>query len=77
MGIAAHLIPAKDRKGKFSGYYKCSLCPAEFRSNPECPGELSKTFDSHAKYSHSDSNTEDLSPSHRMYRRKQYRGGDL
>ena len=74
MGIAVHLTAATDRKGRFSGYYKCSVCEAEFRPNPECPGELSKTFDSHAKYSHSDSNTEDVSSSHRKYRRKKYRG---
>ena len=42
MGEDAHLIAAKDRNGRSSGYYKCSLCTAEFRANPEDRGELSK-----------------------------------
>lgn len=52
MGTVAHLITATDRKGKFSGYYKCSICDAEFRPNPQVRGELSKTFAAHRRFSH-------------------------
>jgi len=52
MGIGAQLILAKDRKGKFSGYYRCSLCNAEFRPNPVDCGELAKTFAAHVRLSH-------------------------
>ncbi len=34
MGDVAHLIAATDREGRFSGYYRCSLCDATFRPNP-------------------------------------------
>jgi hypothetical protein len=34
-------IRIMDRKGRFSGYYKCSLCAAEFRRNPKDPVEMS------------------------------------
>jgi hypothetical protein len=54
MGVVAHLTAAKDRKGRFSGYYRCSLCNAEFRPNPECIGELSKSFAAHVQFTHSD-----------------------
>jgi hypothetical protein len=54
MGTIAHLTAATDRNGKFSGYYKCSLCSAEFRPNPKDRGELSRTFEAHVKHSHSD-----------------------
>jgi hypothetical protein len=69
---AAHLIAAIDRKGKFSGYYKCSVCQAEFRPNPEFRGELSKTFDAHVQFSHSAKETtgKDVSPIRRMYRNR-------
>jgi hypothetical protein len=52
MGEVAHLTAATDRKGRFSGYYKCSLCSAEFRPNPKNPGELSKTFAAHVRLLH-------------------------
>jgi uncharacterized C2H2 Zn-finger protein len=54
MGETAHLIAAKDRNGRFSGYYKCSRCAAEFRPNPKYIGELSKSFAAHVQFSHSD-----------------------
>ena len=60
MEAIAHLIPAKDRKGRFSGYYKCSLCTAEFRPNPKCLGELSKTFAAHLRLFHSANGTDAL-----------------
>src|SRR5438132_13266037 len=41
MEAVAHLTAATDRSGKFSGYYKCSQCDAEFRPNPKDLGELS------------------------------------
>ncbi len=53
MEAVAQLTAAKDRNGKFSGYYKCSLCNAEFRSNPKDLGELSKTFAAHVQFCHS------------------------
>jgi len=52
MGEDAQLIVAKDRNGKYSGYYKCSLCNAEFRQDPDDRGELSKTFAAHVRFSH-------------------------
>jgi len=52
MGALAHLIPVPDRSGRFSGYYRCSLCAAEFRPNPEDRGELAKAFAAHVKLSH-------------------------
>jgi hypothetical protein len=54
-----HLTAAKDRNGKFSGYYKCSLCNAEFRPDPKNLGELSKSFISHVKFSHPPKGTSD------------------
>jgi hypothetical protein len=72
MGTVAHLIPAKDRKGRFSGYYKCSLCVAEFRQNPKDPAELSRTFAAHVRLSHLPLETQgkDVSPAARAYRRR-------
>ena len=40
----AHLTAAKDRNGRFSGYYKCSHCNAEFRPNPNNHMEMSIGF---------------------------------
>jgi hypothetical protein len=54
MGKEGHLVAAKDRKGRFSGYYKCSLCEAEFRPNLNDLGEMSKTFAAHLRLSHPD-----------------------
>ena len=53
METVPRLIAAKDRNGRFSGYYRCSNCTAEFRPNPEDPGELRKTFAAHVRLSHS------------------------
>ncbi len=52
MGTVAHLIPAKDRNGRLSGYYKCSDCMAEFRPNPNKPGEMGVFFAAHVLVSH-------------------------
>ena len=57
MGEDAHLTAAKDSKGRFSGYYKCSLCPAEFRPNPENVRELMFFFAAHIRLSHPASKT--------------------
>lgn len=72
MEVVAHLAAAKDRSGKFSGYYKCSLCEAEFRPNPKCLGELSKTFAAHVQFSHPQKETsdKDASQTRRMYRKR-------
>jgi len=72
MGIAAHLIPSADRKGKFSGYYKCSLCDAEFRPNPKDRGELPRTFVAHVQFSHTAKTTQgnDPRPTRQMYRKR-------
>ena len=72
MGPVAHLTAAKDRNGRFSGYYKCSHCNAEFRPNPKCPGELTKTFVAHVRVSHPPLETQrkDGSPALRAYRRR-------
>jgi hypothetical protein len=51
MGEDARLAAAKDRAGRFSGYYKCSLCNAEFRP------ELAITFALHVKSVHPDAKT--------------------
>ena len=51
-GEAAHLTAAIDRNGRFSGYYKCSLCDSEFRPNPKNPGEIGATFAAHVRFSH-------------------------
>ena len=47
-----HLNAAKDRNGRFSGYYKCSDCLAEFRPNPNKPGEMAFFFAAHVRLSH-------------------------
>ena len=52
MGTVAHLTAAKDRNGRFSGYYKCSLCAAEFRPNPNQLGEMAFFFAGHIRLSH-------------------------
>jgi len=57
MGEDARLAAAKDRAGRFSGYYKCSLCNAEFRPNPEDLKELAITFALHVKSVHPDAKT--------------------
>jgi hypothetical protein len=54
MGKEGHLTAAKNRKGRFSGYYKCSLCQAEFRPNLNNLGEISKMFAAHLRLSHPD-----------------------
>lgn len=52
MGDTAHLSAVKDRNGGFSGYYKCSLCAAEFRPNPKNLGEMSGFFAAHVQSEH-------------------------
>ena len=52
MGTIAHLIAAKDRNGRFSGYYKCSHCVAEFRPNSNQPREIASFFAGHVRISH-------------------------
>ena len=46
------LIPATDRNGKFPGYYKCSVCVAEFRPNPDDIKEMTFFFAAHVWLSH-------------------------
>jgi hypothetical protein len=57
MGTVAHLTAATDRNGRFSGYYRCSLCVAEFRPNPEQLEEMASFFAAHVQFSHSDDAT--------------------
>src|SRR5260370_25576543 len=52
MGEDVHLTAAKDRNGRFSGYYKCSHCQAEFRPNPKVIREIAASFAAHVKCSH-------------------------
>lgn len=52
METIPNLTPAIDRKGKFSGYYRCSLCAAEFRPNPKCLKEIATFFAAHVRLSH-------------------------
>jgi len=52
MGEVAQLIVAKDRNGKYSGYYKCSLCNAEFRPTPKDVKEMAFFFAAHVRLSH-------------------------
>jgi hypothetical protein len=54
MGKEGHLTAAKTRKGRFSGYYKCSLCEAEFRPNRNDLAEMSKMFTAHLRLAHPD-----------------------
>jgi hypothetical protein len=56
------LIAAKDRHGRFSGYYKCSHCPAEFRPNLQNPAELWNFFASHVQLKHATNKTTPASP---------------
>jgi hypothetical protein len=48
----AHLTAAKDRNGRFSGYYKCSLCEAQFRPNPNNVEDMWRSFAAHLRLSH-------------------------
>jgi len=57
MGGDAHLDAAKDRNGRFSGYYKCSLCPAEFRPNPRHIGEMMIAFTANVRIARSTTKT--------------------
>ena len=52
MGEDVHLTAAKDRTGRFSGCYKCSLCEAEFRPNPKNIREIAIFFAAHIRCSH-------------------------
>jgi hypothetical protein len=52
MRESPRLTAATDRNGKFSGYYRCSLCVAEFRPNPECLKEMASFFAAHVRLSH-------------------------
>ena len=52
MRESPRLTAATDRNGKFSGYYRCSLCAAEFRPNPECLKEMASFFTAHVRLSH-------------------------
>jgi hypothetical protein len=57
MREGAHLTAATDRMGRFSGYYKCSVCKAEFRPNPKFPQEILISFAAHVRYLHPGSET--------------------
>jgi hypothetical protein len=72
MGTVAHLVAATDRNGRFSGYYRCSLCVAEFRPNPKQLEEMASFFAAHVRLSHCDNKTirKDVSAAHRMYRKR-------
>jgi hypothetical protein len=59
MGAVAHLLAATDRNGRFSGYYKCSLCAAEFRPNTKQLGEMAFFFSAHVRLSHPAQQTAD------------------
>jgi hypothetical protein len=60
MGGNPHLTAAKNRRGGFSGYYKCSLCEAEFRPNPESRMEMTSFYAAHVRDTHlADESTHD------------------
>jgi hypothetical protein len=48
----AYPVSVKDRKGKFLGSYRCSLCEKEFFPVPYRPGEMAVTFGIHVEQSH-------------------------
>jgi hypothetical protein len=52
MGEDARLTAARDREGRFSGYYQCSLCDATFRSNPDNRQEMLVIFARHVEQLH-------------------------
>jgi hypothetical protein len=66
----AHLIAAKDRSGRFSGYYKCSRCVAEFRGDSKELKETAFFFAAHVRLAHpSDKDSlEDLNNAARILR---------
>jgi hypothetical protein len=47
-----HLTAVIDRNRRFSGYYRCSHCEAEFRPNPENLSEMISLFAAHIRLSH-------------------------
>ena len=62
MRESPYLTAAKDRNGRFSGYFKCSLCVAEFRPNPEHVKEMAFFFAAHVRLSHCGDQTTDKGP---------------
>ena len=47
-----HLTVVIDRNRKLTGYYRCWLCEAEFRPNPDNLGEMMTTFAQHVGSAH-------------------------
>jgi hypothetical protein len=48
----AYLVVLRDPTGASTGYYRCSLCNAEFHSDPEKPDEMASNFAVHVGYAH-------------------------
>jgi hypothetical protein len=61
MANNAHLVPVKDRDGKFTGDYKCSLCDdTVFRPYPGKQSVLNEEFNAHKRLSHPPQKSEDV-----------------
>ena len=52
MANDAYLVAVKDDEGTPTGYYRCSLCNAEIRSNPQNPGDMAIVFAVHVGHAH-------------------------
>jgi hypothetical protein len=48
----AYLAVVRDPQGASTDYYRCSLCNAEFSSDPQRPGEMAINFAVHVGHSH-------------------------
>ena len=57
MEIKLHSV--KDATGKFTGFYKCSACDAEFKPHPLKPEAMSQEFTSHIMRHHPGSTREE------------------
>ena len=53
MANYAYPTSVMDRKGRFLGIYKCSLCDKEFLPIPFRPGEMAVKIGIHVEQSHS------------------------
>lgn len=52
MANEAQLVSVKDRKGKFTGNYRCVLCDMEFRPDPAKPASMHQEFQTHLQQAH-------------------------
>lgn len=67
MPLGAQLNMSRDRKGRVSGHYECSVCGAPFRPNPKIWGEMATLFAVHVGTLHSPG--KDVSQSARIIRK--------